>query len=238
MIKKPDTPKDDEVVIVAEEPDVHSAVTREVRTEDFSVMPEELIEPADPPVDPTADTGLVVDPSLVGTDDFDDPDETENLRGQQQVGAEDLPAAEADDPENTDQTENLRAQQQEEVEGQVIDNRYRITETLGSGGMGKVHRAVDLNLEGKKSVAIKILRANFSKDKTHRKRFEREIDALSTLKNDYIVDIHNRGTTEGGRLFFVMEDLKGISLSGALNDITLDSETFTWKRTKKIILQI
>ena len=51
----------------------------------------------------------------------------------------------------------------------LLNNRYQLEERLGSGGMSFVYRARDLMLE--RSVAIKILRENFSGDPEFRERF-------------------------------------------------------------------
>jgi serine/threonine protein kinase len=56
---------------------------------------------------------------------------------------------------------------------------YEILTPLGAGGMGEVYRARDTRLE--RSVAIKILSAQFSFDPVHKQRFEREASPLDYL---------------------------------------------------------
>ena len=61
---------------------------------------------------------------------------------------------------------------------------YEITGPLGSGGMGEVYRARDTRLE--RTVAIKILPAQFSSDPVRKQRFEREAKTISSLNHPNI----------------------------------------------------
>jgi serine/threonine protein kinase len=56
---------------------------------------------------------------------------------------------------------------------------YEVLAPLGAGGMGEVYRARDTRLE--RTVAIKILRAQFSSDPVHKQRFEREAKTISLI---------------------------------------------------------
>lgn len=56
---------------------------------------------------------------------------------------------------------------------------YEIAAPLGAGGMGEVYRAKDTRLD--RTVAIKVLPAQFSEDAERRERFEREARAVSSL---------------------------------------------------------
>jgi eukaryotic-like serine/threonine-protein kinase len=53
---------------------------------------------------------------------------------------------------------------------------YEIQSPLGAGGMGEVYRARDTRLD--RTVAIKILPAEFSSDPIRKQRFEREAKAI------------------------------------------------------------
>ena len=56
---------------------------------------------------------------------------------------------------------------------------YEIVSPLGAGGMGEVYRARDTRLE--RTVAIKILPEQVSKDPLRKQRFEREAKTISSL---------------------------------------------------------
>lgn len=54
----------------------------------------------------------------------------------------------------------------------VTLNQYRITATIGAGGMGEVFRAFDTRLN--RDVAIKVLPKDFVSDAGRLRRFEQE----------------------------------------------------------------
>ncbi len=96
----------------------------------------------------------------------------------------------------------------------VLSNRYQLEERLGSGGMAMVFRAQDLMLE--RTVAIKLLRTDFSRDSDFRERFRQEAKAVANLSHPNIVTVHDFGL-DGGRLFIVMEDVPGTDLKTIIN---------------------
>lgn len=95
----------------------------------------------------------------------------------------------------------------------VLNKRYELVETLGSGGMAMVYRARDRMLE--RDVAIKILRENYSNDPAFQERFRQEAKAAANLSHPNIVTVHDFGYDEG-RLFIVMEYLPGTDLKTIL----------------------
>ncbi|MBU0512217.1 MAG: protein kinase [Chloroflexi bacterium] len=96
----------------------------------------------------------------------------------------------------------------------LLNNRYQLTERLGSGGMAVVYKARDLMLE--RTVAIKVLREDFSRDPAFRERFRQEAKAAANLSHPNIVTVHDFGL-DGGRLFIVMEYIPGITLKELVN---------------------
>lgn len=96
---------------------------------------------------------------------------------------------------------------------QLLNNRYRLEQPLGSGGMAVVYRAYDLMLE--RTVAIKVLRENFTRDATFRERFRQEARAAANLSHPNIVTIHDFGVDEN-LLFIVMEYVPGKDLKTVL----------------------
>ena len=95
----------------------------------------------------------------------------------------------------------------------ILNNRYRLEDRLGVGGMAMVFRARDLTLE--RDVAIKLLRENYSKDHNFRERFRQEAKAAANLSHPNIVTVHDFGF-DTGRLFIVMEYVPGTDLKTIL----------------------
>ncbi len=95
------------------------------------------------------------------------------------------------------------------MEEQLIDRRYRVVRQLGSGGMADVYLAQDLNLQ--RQVAIKVLRADFSRDPAFRVRFLQEARAAANLSHPNIVTIYDFGQ-QPKSLFIVMEYVEGTDL--------------------------
>src|SRR3984893_3755711 len=90
---------------------------------------------------------------------------------------------------------------------------YEIAEPLGAGGMGEVYRARDTRLE--RTVAIKILPAQFSSDAVRKQRFEREAKTISSLNHPHICVLHDVGSQDGID-YLVMECVEGESLAKRL----------------------
>jgi serine/threonine protein kinase/Tol biopolymer transport system component len=90
---------------------------------------------------------------------------------------------------------------------------YEILEPLGAGGMGEVYRARDTRLE--RTVAVKILPAQFSADPVRKQRFEREAKTISSLNHPNICTLHDIGSQDGVD-YLVMECVDGETLAKRL----------------------
>lgn len=85
---------------------------------------------------------------------------------------------------------------------------YRVTGLLGSGGMGKVYRAVDADgLE----VAIKVLHPHLSRDQDARERLRREVSALHRVRHDRVARVLD-AEIDGVDAFIVTELLHGLTV--------------------------
>ncbi len=91
----------------------------------------------------------------------------------------------------------------------ILQNRYRIIEYIGCGGMAEVYKAIDLLLE--RDVAVKILRPQFARDENFIKRFRREAQSAARLSHNSIVSVFDVGI-ESDTYFIVMEYVPGETL--------------------------
>jgi eukaryotic-like serine/threonine-protein kinase len=95
--------------------------------------------------------------------------------------------------------------------GRVFDGRYRVEARIGEGGMGVVYRATHIALN--KTIAVKVLRAEMTRDADAVQRFAQEAQAASSIGHENIVDISDFGRLPDGNAYFVMEYLNGRALS-------------------------
>jgi eukaryotic-like serine/threonine-protein kinase len=105
----------------------------------------------------------------------------------------------------------------------VIDNKYRVEQLLGRGGMGAVYRARDMRLD--RLVAVKVVRPELLEDHDARRRFRREAQIVARLQHPGIVSIFDFGTLAprpgsglaGGGAYLVMELVRGEDLRRVLH---------------------
>ena len=90
----------------------------------------------------------------------------------------------------------------------VLGRRFQLESKLGEGGMGSVYRALDL--ETRRTVAVKILRKDLSESRHARRRFAREARAAGMLDHSNIVRIYR--FYDEARPYMVMELVDGISM--------------------------
>ncbi|MFH7030507.1 MAG: protein kinase [Heteroscytonema crispum UTEX LB 1556] len=118
--------------------------------------------------------------------------------------------------------------------GRLIgDNqRYRLKQSLGGGGMGEVFLATDTRVG--KEVALKLLKDKWLASGEMRKRFEREIRICAALQSEHIIAISDCGVTTEGFPFYVMQYLQGQTL----RYLMLRQKQLSPEQTVKIMVQV
>lgn len=96
--------------------------------------------------------------------------------------------------------------------GLLLGDRFRLIRKIGRGGMGDVWVATDESLGV--DVAVKLLTSVGGPEivEEAKARFDAEQRVLAQLRSPYVVKIRDRGATEQGQPYFVMDLLQGRSL--------------------------
>jgi len=93
--------------------------------------------------------------------------------------------------------------------GSQFGPRYRIESEIGEGGMGKVYKAYDSDLD--RTVALKLVRPELAKDASSLQRFKQELLLASRISHRNILRIHDLGDV-GGVKFISMAYIQGMDL--------------------------
>lgn len=91
---------------------------------------------------------------------------------------------------------------------------YQISRQIGEGGMGVVYDATD-ERDGKR-VALKIMRAEFTRSREALTRFFNEARATNLVEHPGLVRIYEHGQVTDGTAYLAMEFLQGETLSARL----------------------
>jgi serine/threonine protein kinase len=103
--------------------------------------------------------------------------------------------------------------------GTLVNNRYRVAEILGQGGMGSVYRAVDENL----SVDV-ALKENLFTTEEYARQFRREAVILATLRHPNLTRVTDHFVIEGQGQYLVMDYIEGEDLRQRMDRVGLLSE--------------
>lgn len=104
--------------------------------------------------------------------------------------------------------------------GTLINNRYRIIEILGQGGMGAVYRALDENL----GVEV-ALKENLFTTEEYARQFRREATILANLRHPNLPRVTDHFVIEGQGQYLVMDYIEGEDLRQRMDRIGVLSES-------------
>ena len=119
--------------------------------------------------------------------------------------------------------------------GQVLDDKYRLEQLLGRGGMGAVYLATHLGTE--RYVALKLIAPQFMRTQEFVERFKREARAAGRLRHPNVVDVTDFGfayVKDGQVAYLVMEYLDGCTLG----DVLAEEKTLSLEWTVDILEQV
>src|SRR5260370_26297998 len=109
---------------------------------------------------------------------------------------------------------------QDDLIGTMLGN-YREFETLGQGGMARVYKAHQENLD--REVAIKVLPPWYAADRSFVERFNLEARLVARLSHPNIVTVHD-ASEQQGHLYIVMQLADGDTLKQRLDTLQGESK--------------
>jgi serine/threonine protein kinase/tetratricopeptide (TPR) repeat protein len=98
--------------------------------------------------------------------------------------------------------------------GGIYAGRYMIVEALGRGGMGMIYKAEDTKL--RRTVALKLLPPDLTRDPEARLRFIQEAQAASALEHANICTIYEIDETDEGQMYIAMAYYGGETLKAKI----------------------
>ncbi len=119
----------------------------------------------------------------------------------------------------------------EQYTGKRLDGRYEIHEVIGVGGMAVVYRAYDTIDD--RTVAVKILKDEYSQNEEFLRRFRNESKAIAVLSHPNIVKVYD--VSIGDRIQYIVEEyIDGITLKEYLDQ----QKEIKWKEAIHFVVQI
>lgn len=121
-----------------------------------------------------------------------------------------------------------------ELIGQQLEH-YRIDRLVGSGGMGSVYQAYDLDLA--RPVALKVMHAQYAAQPEFQRRFQQEAQAIARLSHPSIVNIYQFGRRHG-YWYIVMEYVVGLSLGAYVKQLAQRRQVVALGETLDLMAQV
>ena len=114
-----------------------------------------------------------------------------------------------------------------EEEFVVLDEqRYQTSQEIGRGGMGIVYRVYDSLL--KRHLAMKEISSKMKDRPESRARFLTEAQTMASLQHPSIISVHDLGITKEGKLFFLMDQVEGKTMTTYIRRLHEASSLLEW----------
>lgn len=124
--------------------------------------------------------------------------------------------------------------QQDDLINAMLGN-YRILAPLGQGGMARVYRAHQENLD--REVAVKVLPPWYAADSNFVERFNLEAKLVARLSHSNIVMVHDAGE-RNGHIYIVMQLIDGGTLKQRLDELQAQGRTMDVTEANHIFKQL
>jgi serine/threonine protein kinase/Flp pilus assembly protein TadD len=112
-------------------------------------------------------------------------------------------------PEDLGVTETIETPKEELTTGSTFAGRYQIIEELGKGGMGRVYKVLDKEVNAK--VALKLIKPEIASDKKTIERFRNELKVARDIAHKNVCRMYHLGKEEGA-YYITMEYVSGEDL--------------------------
>lgn len=119
--------------------------------------------------------------------------------------------------------------------GDLVANRYRVKDIIGSGGAGVVYRARDQEIDV--DVAVKVVNAKLVQTSDEQRLFSRQTKIAKKLSHQNVVRIYDEGRDEQ-RPYFTMQFLEGLSLRKIIDLRKEKKQTFALSEVEPIFNQL
>ncbi|MGA9525053.1 MAG: serine/threonine-protein kinase [Myxococcaceae bacterium] len=133
------------------------------------------------------------------------------------------------------ETLNIRETPSDPLIGKVLNGQYSVLELIGTGGMGRVYKAIQASLD--RVVALKVLHPHYNvggRDPNFHRRFFLEASLTSKLRHPNTITVIDYGKTDDGIYYIAMEFVEGRTLSQLLTA----TGALRWPRALHIAQQV
>jgi len=124
---------------------------------------------------------------------------------------------------------------QESWSGRSLNDRYKIEELIGRGGMSTVYKATDPNLQ--RDVAIKLIHPYLSNDADFIRRFQTEAATVAAFHHPNIVQVYDFNH-DGENFYIVLEYIPGETLQDHLDGLKASGTKISLNQAIRILLDI